>query len=102
MLIKDFDNTIDVWINELKKYNFNQLCIKPSQNSWSLGQVYIHLIAQTNFYLEQITICLSNNANIQEEKSSNAKIIFENNDFPDEVIEGPPSNSNTPQPNNKD
>ena len=31
-----------------------------------------------------------------------AKAMFRSNEFPDELIEGPPSNANTPQPDSKE
>ena len=101
MLIEDFNRTIDTWINELEKYDLNQLLIKPSPNSWSLGQVYIHLITDTKFYADQIRICISNNNNVDEEASPFAKTMFLNNQFPDQMIEGAPSNSSLPQPDSK-
>jgi len=102
MLIEDFKHAIDIWIKELEQYNFVQLCAKPSPNSWSLGQVYIHLIDDTNYYIEQIKICVSANDNVIEEASPNAKTMFLNNDFPNEVIEGASANSYLPQPDNKE
>lgn len=47
MLIEDFNRTIDIWIKQLDQYSFKQLRAKPSPTSWSLGQVYIHLIDET-------------------------------------------------------
>ncbi|WP_018617156.1 DinB family protein [Segetibacter koreensis] len=102
MLIEDFNRTIDVWITELEQYDFNSLCAKPSSDSWSLGQVYMHLIDETNFYIEQMKTCLGTNDNAAEEASTEAKSMFFNNNFPDEIIEGPPSNLYTPQPDNKE
>lgn len=102
MLIEGFNHTIDIWIKELEHYNFKQLCAKPSADSWSLGQVYMHLIEDTNFYTEQIRICVSANNNVTEEASPGAKAMFLNNDFPDEIIEGAPANSRIPQPDNKE
>ncbi|MEJ7682628.1 MAG: hypothetical protein WKG06_33180 [Segetibacter sp.] len=58
------------------------MCAKPSPNSWSLGQVYMHLIDDTNYYIEQIKICVSTNDNVIEEASPGAKTMFLNNDFP--------------------
>lgn len=102
MLIEDFNHTIDIWIKELEQYDFTRLCAKPSPNSWSLGQVYMHLIDDTNYYIDQIKICVSNNDNVIEEASPDAKTMFLNNNFPDEAIEGSPANSYIPQPDNKD
>ena len=102
MLIEDFNNTIDFWLDELNRYTYSSLCTKPSSNSWSIGQLYLHLINDTRYYLEQINICLSNNDNKNEEASSVGKQLFLNNAFPDEIIEGAPSNAFIPQPDNKE
>jgi DinB superfamily len=102
MLVKDFNHTIDVWMKALQGYNFLQLCAKPSPDSWSVGQVYMHLIGETNYYLQQIHVCLSTNDNADKEMTPDAKAMFKHNDFPDEIIEGPPTNANTKQPENKE
>lgn len=102
MLTKDFNYTIDSWIKEVEQYDFTQLCAKPSPTSWSLGQVCVHLIDNTNYFIEQIKICVSTNDYEMEEASPEGKAMFLNNDFPDEVLEGPPSNLDTQQPDNKE
>lgn len=102
MTSEDIKNTIDIWVKDIEQYSFEQLCTKPSRNSWSLGQVCIHLIDSTNYFLEQIAICLSNNENASEEMTENAKTMFLNNEFPNDLIEGPSSNNNTSQPISKE
>lgn len=102
MLLKDFNNTIDGWIEALEQYSFTQLCARPSATSWSLGQLYTHLILDTNYYIEQIKICVATNDHVYEEASVFAKTIFSNNDFPDEMIEGASTNLSTPQPGTKE
>ena len=102
MRIKSFNQTIDRWIKELKEYDFKQLCAKPSSNSWSMGQVGMHLIENTNYFIEQIKICMATDDNANEEASPEAKQMFQNNDFPNEILEGPPSNLKTPQPQSKE
>lgn len=102
MISEEIINTIEVWIKDVEQYSFEQICAKPSQNSWSLGQVCVHLIENTLYFLEQISICLSNNENATEEMTESAKTMFFNNEFPNDLIEGPPSNDNTCQPNSKD
>jgi DinB superfamily len=99
---KEFDQTIDEWIKELERYSFTQLSAKPSSTSWSLGQLYMHLIQATHFFVKQIQISTSNNDNINEEAFAVAKTMFRNNDFPDAILEGPPSNAATPQPVSKE
>jgi len=102
MLLEDFNRTIDFWIAALEQYDFVQLCTKPAPTSWSLGQLYLHLIGDTNFFVEQIRICVSNNEHSHEEASPNAKMMFLNNDFPNEALEGSPANAHIPQPDNKE
>lgn len=101
-ILIDFTHVADIWINELDKYTFPELCIRSSAASWSLGQVIMHLIKDANFYLEQITICAATNDNIYEEASPFAKKMFRNNGFPDEVIKGAPGNADIPQPDSKE
>jgi len=102
MLLENFNHTLDTWIKALEQYDFTHLCTKPAPDSWSMGQVYMHLIEDTNYYIEQIKICMSNNDHAMDQASPTAKTMFLNNDFPDEIIEGAPSNSSIPQPVSKE
>src|SRR3954466_3616283 len=101
MLVEDFNRTIEVWINALDQYSFEQLCMQPAPGSWSLGQVYMHLINATRYFITQANTCLSTNDNAMEESSPAAKAMFSNNELPDKVLEGPPSNALTRQPGSK-
>ena len=75
---------INHWKVCLGYYKLEDLLIKPSEHEWSLGQVYTHLIQDTNFYLENIAFCLaSNNANAEKTMNSKGKALFEQNGFPD-------------------
>ncbi|HMG68427.1 MAG TPA: DinB family protein [Chitinophagaceae bacterium] len=100
--MEEFKLTIDFWISELKKYDLDQLCTRPSAESWSLGQLYIHLINDTTFFIEQVKTCVSTNDNESENALPFAKKIFLENEFPNEVIIGAPSNALIPQPENKE
>ena len=102
MVSEDFRDTIDIWTKDIDELSYEQLCKKPTQNSWSLGQVCVHLTDATNYFLEQAIICISNNENTNKEMKIKAKVNFRNNEFPDEVIEGPLSNNFTPQPTSKE
>jgi len=99
---KDFNKTLDTWITGLEQYSFTQLSAKPSPTGWSLGQLYMHLIESTRFFIKQVHISASANDNSNEEAFADAKTMFRNNDFPDLLLEGPPSNAATPQPVSKD
>lgn len=100
-VIHNFNHTIDFWINELDRYDFTTLCTKPSPSSWSLGEVYVHLISEVEFHLAQITECLSTDEYANEEAYPNGKKMLAANEFPDEIIEGPPSNAEVTQPSSK-
>ena len=102
MLINDFNHTIDIWIKTLDQYSFDRLCTKPAPGSWSLGQVMMHLAEDTNYYIEQIKICVSANENAGKEASPGAKIMFLNNSFPDAILEGAPSHAYMAQPESKE
>ncbi len=102
MISASYNHSIDLWIEALTEYSFIQLCISPSPEQWSLGQLYIHLINDTQFYLDQMQVCVSNNENINEVPSEAAKKMFLANEFPDIQIEGAPGNATIPQPNNKE
>jgi len=102
MLAEDFNCTIDIWIKELEQYSFGQLCIQPAPGSWSLGQVYMHLIDATSYFITQTNTCIATNEHAMEEASPAAKAMFGRNSLPDRIIEGPPSNALTPQSESKE
>ena len=89
--LENFNHTIDGWISELQSYNLGKLLMKPTPESWSLGQLYNHLIDQTKYYFEQIEDCLNQNENSTENMKENAKFMFSKNSFPDERIKGDPA-----------
>lgn len=97
-----FIKTIDYWLHELDRYEFTELLHKPQPDKWSLGQVYMHLISATSFFLTQVEVCLQTNDHSEDEMSEVAKAMFAHNEFPDKMLEGPPSNAATPQPSSKE
>ncbi|MFC4874371.1 DinB family protein [Negadavirga shengliensis] len=89
-LTKKFNVIIDYWLTELKGYSFDQLLLQPDQNSWSMGQVYAHIIEETGFFFQQVRICLSDNENSAKSMSEGAKELFLTNAFPNKKLVGPP------------
>ena len=102
MTIENFNRTIDIWINALEGYDYGQLTTRPSPTSWSIGQVYMHLLDDTSYYIEQIQICVTNNDHANDQATPAGKIMLLNNDFPDELLEGSPANAYMPQPESKE
>jgi len=102
-LLKQFNNTIQQWIGQLDNYSIEMLCQRPQADAWSLGQVYIHIIEDTTFYLEQMKAALaSENRNAERSMRAQARAMFENNGFPDMMLENPFNDINLRQPQSKD
>ena len=90
MEIAKFNKTIDIWIEELSRFNIGQLKIKPDEKSWSLGQLYNHLIEETNWYNSQIEVTLGNEQDIDKITSDAAKILFKRGSFENKRFQGDP------------
>jgi DinB family protein len=101
-IITDFEGTLHGWIRALDDYPLSILLKKPAPDSWSLGQVYMHIINETNYFLQQVEICLMSEENSDRRMHADAMIMFQSNGFPDILIAGPPNNANTPDPLTKD
>jgi hypothetical protein len=102
VLLEQFNTTIGAWITCLDDYTFEMLCRKPLSTSWSLGQVYMHIVNDTTFFVSQIKACLlNNNTDSEKQMHDNAKSIFANG-FPDMLITGPATNDSVPQPQSKE
>lgn len=77
------NDTADRWIALLGHFNIDILLRKPDLQSWSLGQVALHIVAETGFYLKQAEDCLHSNENFSGEMTEDAKTMFDQNSFPD-------------------
>ncbi len=103
MLLQEFNKTFDIWLETLEQYSPDYLIIKPDRESWSLGQVFMHLINEMQYYITQIEACLQHNDNTSGKMKEPAVNMFANNAFPDERIKGDPeSTSKIQQPTRKD
>jgi hypothetical protein len=100
-LLQQFNATIDHWINWLNDYTLDLLCTQPQPGSWSLGQVYQHIIDDTEWQVDQLKIALTTTDNSDKEMHANAKFMFRNNGFPDMQIQGPSTGVLIPQPTSK-
>lgn len=97
----DIGATLDQWIAALDDYNLQQLQAQPPDGGWSLGQVYMHLLNEAEYHLEQFTAALSSSEQSQEEATPEGRTMLNNNAFPDIRLEGPPENAAVPQPESK-
>ncbi|MFA6542419.1 MAG: DinB family protein, partial [Bacteroidota bacterium] len=54
------------WLTSLETYTEEQLLRKPSDEEWSLGQVYNHLInSALLFHLKQIELCAAGKGTVK-------------------------------------
>jgi hypothetical protein len=101
-ILDNFNITIEKWIVSLDQYTLEMLLLEPEPGVWSLGQVYMHIINDTGYFVEQMRICLQNDSYSQMEKHENAAAILANNEFPDMLIQGPATYSSVPVPKTKE
>jgi hypothetical protein len=100
-LLRQFNETIEKWIAWLDDYTLEMLYQTPQAGSWSLGQVYIHIIDDTRYFAGQMGDSLPGNANGEKEMHEDAKVMFRNNEFPDALLTGPSTNAHIRQPESK-
>lgn len=100
-LLSGFDKSIELWSGYLSVYTLQQLQQRPAPESWSLGQVYKHLISDTEFYVEQMKAALATDKHCDEKMTPAAAAMFAANSFPNQRLENPFNDMNLPQPTNK-
>lgn len=91
-------SNVELWEKELEKYDLERLLKKPDSESWSLGQVYMHLIkASLGFHRAQIETCIKSNENSLARKNFKGFLSFHVlGKFPPIKIKVPASESYTP------
>mgnify|MGYP001051359963 CR=1 FL=1 len=100
-IFRQFNETIEKWIISLDDYTLDMLLRKPAKGSWSLGQVYVHIVEDTKYFVQRMTDALANDANAHRSMHEDARTIFHNNGFPDAQLTGPATDDNVRQPGSK-
>jgi hypothetical protein len=98
-ILSQFEKTAEFWLASLNQYTEEQFAKKLDANSWSIGQVYSHLVNGTRRYqLQQIAQCLENGQNTSTGvKKLPGKIFFSLGYFPPMRVKVPPSETYTPK-----
>jgi hypothetical protein len=98
-ILSQFEKTAGVWLTSLSQYSEEQFAKKPNADSWSIGQVYNHLVAGTRLYqLQHIAQCLEGKQTTGTlEKKLPGKLIFFWGSFPPMRVNVPPSETYTPK-----
>ncbi len=104
-LEKQTHQAIDYWIDEYKRYDFDKIIAKPSENDWSMGQVGIHLwMSAKGFFFKNAEKCLSRDGTEKgKSKKFAAHFIFNLKMLPPVRYEMPKQVAVVPkQPENKE
>ena len=98
-ILSQFEKTAGIWLASLNQYSEGQFAKKPDADSWSIGQVYNHLVAGTRLYpLQQIAQCLEGTQTVRNAgKKFPGKLTFFFGSFPPKRIKVPPSETYTPK-----
>jgi hypothetical protein len=105
---KNYDSFLKIyttWHRDLTQYTEANLLQKATSDSWTLGQVYNHLISSTlNFHLRQVAACSASDENSTKRKNFKGFLAYNIlNGFPPIKIKVPPSDIYTPkQPSTKE
>jgi len=96
---KKFLDTAKYYLKELDFYGKNQFKYKSTENDWSIGQIYDHLISGTcAYHLKQIENCLQKKGGSEKgKKKFKGTILFFLKSFPNMRIKGVPATIYTPE-----
>ena len=102
LLLKRFNETIEKWITYLDDYTLIMLQQQPNAESWSLGQVYVHIVQDTQYFIGEIKASLALKSDDSEkEMHEYAKAVFQHNEFPDMFVPNPSNSPGLRQPASK-
>lgn len=98
---QQFNDTLHQWVAFLDDYSLEMICRPTKAAAWSLGQVYVHIIDDTGWFVEQVATALVSKDHYDQEMTEEGRQILANG-FPDVQIEGPATNTFIPQPESLD
>lgn len=104
-ILERFESTVAIWRDALDSYSDDGFASKPSDDAWSIGQVYYHLIVGTNvFHLQHIATCLDGKGTeMKGGKTLPGRIVFLIGGFPPNRVRIAPSERYTPkQPSSRE
>ncbi|PFK33110.1 hypothetical protein COI93_18790 [Bacillus cereus] len=103
VILKKFEDLVAHYTNELETYSLEQFREKPSEDEWSLGQMYNHLLMASNMQLHAIETCSTHSATIDGKKTEAGEKIYALGSFPPIQIKVPNRPGYTPEnPTNKE
>ncbi len=102
-ILSKFESVHAGYEKALNQYTEAEFAKKPSEDAWSIGQMYQHLVGSLLFFhAKQVENCLESTENADKSKAMPGRISFFLGSFPPIQIKVPPSPEYTPQqPANK-
>jgi hypothetical protein len=105
--LQRFEETTNHYLQELNGFSMEQLKRQPSENEWSIGQMYQHLINTALYmHLRNVDHCMTQSEDSvisKGGKTEAGQAVFDQGGFPPVRIQVPPSPQYTPvQPESKD
>jgi hypothetical protein len=97
-----FTRVFETWEKALDTYSEADFLRKPSDEAWSIGQVYVHLTGSAKFFhLKNVSSCIQNEENVNATKTMPGRISYFLGGMPPIKIKVPASPEYTPpQPKN--
>lgn len=101
-ILQDINQNLDTWEAAIPAYTDEELAKNPDEQSWSIGQVYIHVLnAGIHFFPRMVKKCLESDEGADKVKNSYGDKAFQYNSFPPIEIKLP-SGTPPPYPKNKE
>lgn len=97
VMLEKFESVATYYINELETYSLEQFRKKPSEEEWSLGQMYNHLLAASNMQLDAIVKCTTDSATLDGKKTEMGEQVYKMGTFPPIQIKLPNRPGYTPE-----
>jgi hypothetical protein len=97
IVYEEFKPTAERWLSELAEYSPERFLRKPSEEEWSVGQLYQHLVVGTRrMHLRNVERCLTGEEVEEGEKNERGEMLFSTGSFPPVQIKVPASPEYTP------
>ncbi|MGB3182120.1 MAG: hypothetical protein WBB45_12070 [Cyclobacteriaceae bacterium] len=94
-------NALNTWHSALENYSLVQLTKAPDYNKWSVGQLYLHLVEETSWYLKQAESAIGGGNDAEAEMGEVLQGWFRKNSFPDRKFAGLAGPQSVPQPRSR-
>jgi DinB superfamily len=99
-LYNNFDKLANTWLKALDSYTMEELLRKPSEESWSMGQVFIHITTANKYFLGKNALACANGDGAVTGKGKNkwGWLVFTLNMFPPMNVKMPKKDTGGTEP----